>query len=60
MGSRMSFFIDCNKYNLTENIRSCFVENWWRTDDVWIAIGAAIAIVVVVFWLCSEEEEGYP
>lgn len=52
----MSFWIDCNKYNLMENVRSCFIENWWRTDEFWIGIAVAIVFVVVVFWVCSEEE----
>jgi hypothetical protein len=41
--------IDCYQYNLTENIQSCFVENWYQTWDFWIGFAIALIIVVIVF-----------
>jgi len=37
--------IDCYHYNLTENIRSCFIENWYQTWDFWT--GVIIALVII-------------
>lgn len=48
--------VDCWKYNLTENIRSCLVENWWQIPEFWVGIGIAIVIVAIIFYIYNEGE----
>lgn len=41
--------IDCFKYNLTENIQTCLIENWWQVPEVWIGVGTVIIITIIVW-----------
>jgi hypothetical protein len=46
--------IDCWKYNLTENVKWCFIENWFQTQEFWVIVIILLVIGVVVFltwWL---------
>jgi len=54
--------INCYQYNLIENIRSCFVENWYQTWDFWICYFIAVIIIIVVFsWAdLSDRQAGEP
>jgi hypothetical protein len=44
--------IDCWQYNLTDNVKSCFIENYWQTWEFWVGFVIAIIIILIVlsFW----------
>ena len=48
--------IDCYKYNLTENIRACFVDHWWETGEFWRAVLILIFILLLVYLMLQTRD----
>jgi hypothetical protein len=47
--------IDCWDYNLTENVKSCFIENYWQTWEFWKLFAFLIIVGVIVYiWYASD------
>jgi hypothetical protein len=52
--------IDCYKYNLSENVRACFVDHWWETGEFWTAFWTAflvIGFILLIGYLMSQTRD---
>jgi hypothetical protein len=45
--------IDCWDYNLIENVKSCFIENYWQTWDFWRLIAFLFLLGIIVHVWCQ-------